>query len=285
MKKNIWFFWVLLFFLSCDADFEDSSNNEIIIFTFAEQSEDPKIESIGASVSAKAQFGTNLKKITPTIVVSKDATVSPLSGVEVDFSKGPVAYVVTAENGEKKEWIVSIYADIDGLAEILYCEIANQSNCIIENDSVFIEMPYQTDVSALIPYFTVSKGASIYPKSGLVQDFSLEPIIYTVTSANGTEKKWPVTVVRLNATGRYILLFDVANQIGKTIIDQRNIDVVLPLGTDITAITADIEISDNATIVPGVGEPVDFSADSTATYVVTSEEGLNRTYTVRLTFQ
>jgi len=283
--SNILFTVGIAYCLSCDTKLDNSSNNEIIIFSFEEQSEEPKIDAIGASVSAKAVFGTDLSRITPNIVVSKDAIISPQSGIEMDFSKGPVDYIVTAENGEEKTWIVSIYNDIEGLAEIIYCEIANQSNSIVEKDSVFINVPYTTDVSALAPYFTISEGASIFPPSGKVQDFSQGPIKYTVTSANGTVKEWPVLVNRLKATGRYILSFTIDDQIDETIIENKSIKVTMPFGSDVSSVIPHIEISDMATISPEIGKAVDFSVDSTAQFVVTSEEGRNRTYTVQIDFQ
>jgi lysophospholipase L1-like esterase len=43
--------------------------------------------------------GTDLTKLMPTIIVSPGATIFSASGQTVDFSKGPVAYTVTAKNG------------------------------------------------------------------------------------------------------------------------------------------------------------------------------------------
>ena len=49
-----------------------------------------------------------LKTLVPTIKISEGATISPASGAKVDFSKGIVTYTVTAENGTKTEYKVSV---------------------------------------------------------------------------------------------------------------------------------------------------------------------------------
>ena len=50
------------------------------------------------SITAEVPHGTNVTNLKPTITVSKDATVSPKSGVAKDFTNA-VNYVVTAEDG------------------------------------------------------------------------------------------------------------------------------------------------------------------------------------------
>jgi hypothetical protein len=52
----------------------------------------------GTSITAEVPNGTDVTKLKPTITISKDATVSPKSGAEKDFTD-PVSYVVTAEDG------------------------------------------------------------------------------------------------------------------------------------------------------------------------------------------
>ncbi len=41
------------------------------------------------------------------------------------------------------------------------------------------------DITAIVPYFQLTEGASISPASGVAQDFSNGPITYTVTSQDG----------------------------------------------------------------------------------------------------
>jgi hypothetical protein len=62
----------------------------------------------GTDITAELPNGTDVTKLKPTITISKDATVSPKSGVQKDFTD-PVQYVVTAEDGTtKKTYTVTI---------------------------------------------------------------------------------------------------------------------------------------------------------------------------------
>lgn len=62
----------------------------------------------GTDITAEVPHGTDVTKLKPTITVSKDATVSPKSGAQKDFTD-PVSYVVTAEDGTtKKTYTVTI---------------------------------------------------------------------------------------------------------------------------------------------------------------------------------
>ena len=62
----------------------------------------------GTTITAEVPNGTDVTKLKPTITISKDATVSPKSGVETDFTDS-VNYVVTAEDGTtKKTYTVTI---------------------------------------------------------------------------------------------------------------------------------------------------------------------------------
>ena len=54
------------------------------------------------AITAEVPNGTDVTKLKPTITISKDATVSPASGTETDFTD-PVSYVVTAEDGTTKK--------------------------------------------------------------------------------------------------------------------------------------------------------------------------------------
>jgi len=56
-----------------------------------------------------------------------------------------------------------------------------------------ISVPFEVDVTTLVPEITVSDHATISPASGIVTDFS-SPISYTVTAENGTTAVYLVTV-------------------------------------------------------------------------------------------
>lgn len=62
-------------------------------------------------IQMKVSYGADLSKLTPTIVTSEFATVYPASGQAVDFTnseKTPVKYTVTAQNGDKAVYKVTV---------------------------------------------------------------------------------------------------------------------------------------------------------------------------------
>ena len=62
----------------------------------------------GTSIAVEVPHGTDVTKLKPTITISKDATVSPKSGAQKDFTDS-VSYVVTAEDGTtKKTYTVTV---------------------------------------------------------------------------------------------------------------------------------------------------------------------------------
>jgi len=82
-------------------------------------------------------------------------------------------------------------------AEISAFTIPNQvGNAVINSSAatITINMPFGTNLTALVPAFTLSNGATANPASGLAQNFTT-PKQYTVTAQNTTSTKiWTVTV-------------------------------------------------------------------------------------------
>jgi hypothetical protein len=94
----------------------------------------------------------------------------------------------------------------------------------------------------------------------------------------------------LKDTGREkaILFFTVEGQLGKTAItrevDSSLVRLLMPSGTNLTAIKPVITVSDGATISPTSGEAVNFSTGR-QTYVVTSADGSTRNWLVDIAVQ
>lgn len=84
-----------------------------------------------------------------------------------------------------------------------------------------------------------------------------------------------------------ILFFDVKGQLGKTEItrsvDSSLVKLVMPTGTDMTAITPSIMVSDGASIQPASGEKINFAANNNKyTYKVTAKNGAVREWLVEI---
>lgn len=65
------------------------------------------LDSTKYTISAIVPNGTDLTKLVPTITTSTLATIIPATGVSQDFTK-PVAYTISAEDGGKQVWVVTV---------------------------------------------------------------------------------------------------------------------------------------------------------------------------------
>ncbi|AWB96632.1 hypothetical protein DCE93_14065 [Agromyces badenianii] len=59
--------------------------------------------------------------------------------------------------------------------------------------TVTLQVPFETDVSALTGAAGIPRGATISPDPAAVQNYT-QPVAFTVTEASGTETEWTVTV-------------------------------------------------------------------------------------------
>ncbi|SHK35344.1 protein of unknown function [Reichenbachiella agariperforans] len=92
-----------------------SDSKEIISFTFEDL--DPTVpgavDNKYQEVHAWVPYQSSQSALTPTLVISEKASISPESGVTQDFSN-PITYTVTAEDGSTQEYIVTVHQDEDG---------------------------------------------------------------------------------------------------------------------------------------------------------------------------
>ena len=139
---------------------------------------------------------TDITNLTPEIEICKYATIEPASGVAQDFSE-PRQYTVTAYNGDVAVYTVMVQSsnpdDGKDILEFRFPDIFVTADVDNVEKTVFAGVPRDTDVTNLVPEIRVSEGATINPASGQAQDFS-EPVIYTVTAANGSTCEYTVTV-------------------------------------------------------------------------------------------
>jgi predicted extracellular nuclease len=148
-----------------------------------------------------------------------------------------------------------------------------------DNQTVDIEVMYQTALTDLAPTVTISDGATIYPASGDTLDFSA-PVTYTVTAEDGiVVREWTVnvTVSATPETDANIIAFNASSQDGDAVIDSAaaTVDFVVYYGTDLDSIITDFDLSLGAACDISSGDTVNFSATDTVIYTVTAQDGLN----------
>ncbi len=254
-----------------------SNETEIVSFKLAEQTAPATIDNLLHTISIGVPFATDLTALVPTIALSAGATINPASGDTVDFS-APGVYTVTAEDGTTtQDWSVTVVESFNTATDIVSFTFAEQAGpATLDNmlHTVSMEVPYGTDVSALVPTIGLSDSASIVPASGAVTDFSV-PVVFTVTADDGiTIQDWKVAVVLLPNTETDIVTFTLIDKAGPATLDNflHTVSIEVPYGTDVSALVPTIGLSDGASIVPTKRVATDFSVP--VVYSVTAEDGV-----------
>jgi len=141
-----------------------SSAKEITAFSFLDV--DALIK--GTDISVTLPFGTAIKAVAPKITISDKATVSPASDEEQDFSGDAIIYTVTAEDGTKQEYKVTVvvnpltcedsiagFSDSISSAEcigvIFYFDAIVADSCTDGNPNQFLQMVNQFINSPCVP--------------------------------------------------------------------------------------------------------------------------------------
>ncbi len=270
----------LLVVQGCGGDSSSkSSAKEISSFAFeASKNSGLTADAAGTitdtSIAVTLPSGTAVTSLTPTIAVSADASVSPASGEAKDFTS-PVTYTVTAQDGSTKVFTVTVTVAASSSAKDITQFTILDVNGTISDTSIAVIVPGGTVLTSLTPTIAVSAGASVSPATGAAQDFT-NPVTYTVTAADSSQKTYTVTVTTADA--KDITQFTISSVDG--VIGGSHIAVSLPSGA-LTSLTPTIVVSAGASVSPENGVAQDFS--SPVTYTVTAADSSTKTYTVTVT--
>lgn len=215
IKIAIALFAIVLLMPACDVmeePFIKGAEDEKCILEFSVDDVIGIVDDETKTVRLDFSEGIDVSHLTPTIVVSTYATVTPASGEPQDFTN-PVCYTVTAFNGTSVQYMAEVIVhDADNEKSILSFVIDGSEGEINEvSKTVLVYMPEGTDVTHLVPTIEVSEGASVSPASGEAQDFT-NPVDYTVTAINGTTATYKVTVLvdagEVTPSGKTVLIKD-----------------------------------------------------------------------------
>lgn len=181
-----------------------SAEKSILSFSFQTPKSVGDIDKFDDTITVSVPGGTNITNLKPIIIISNKATISPDSGVAQNFS-GPVAYLVTAQDGSTRTYIVNVNMVASSEKAItsfklkgFYPEVAGDVN--EKYHTVYAVVPDGTDLSKITPVITLSNNATINPASGLKQNF-VTPIIYTVKAQDGSTQDYTIMVVTESNSG------------------------------------------------------------------------------------
>ncbi|MEO9893238.1 malectin domain-containing carbohydrate-binding protein, partial [Aurantibacter sp.] len=179
-----------------------NDEKEILSFTLANETGAATIDDTAKTVNIEVSNGTLLTNLVPTITLSEDATISPASGVEQDFTD-PINYTVTAEDTSEQVWTVTVSEAPSTATDILTFVFAEQTGAATIDataHTITVEVANGTLLTGLVPTISISDDATISPESGLAQDFE-NTVDYTVTAEDETTAQlWQVTVTEAAAT-------------------------------------------------------------------------------------
>ncbi|EKY12047.1 DUF5018 domain-containing protein [Capnocytophaga sp. oral taxon 324] len=109
--KKLYVLCILLIAFACKKDNDEtlplSAEKDILSFVFTVEGNTYSGTISNTTITAQLPEDTDVTTLTPTITVSKGATVSPNTGVAQNFSK-EVTYTVTAENKSTKTYKVLV---------------------------------------------------------------------------------------------------------------------------------------------------------------------------------
>ena len=178
-----------------------STEAEILTYSLPTQASEATIGdgTIEVTVANSTDFDVDL---TPTYTISENAEISdPVVTGEGDVRT--IAYTVTAEAGNTKDWSVTVTkAPISHDAFITAFTFAGQKEGTTaeigsENDTYIVDAvaEWNADLTTIAPTVTISAGAQVTPASGAEQDFTA-PVTYTVLAEDGeTSHTYTVTIV------------------------------------------------------------------------------------------
>ena len=129
-------------------------------------------------------------------------------------------------------------------------------------------------VDSLVPTITVADGGSAAINGDTI-DFTND-VTFTVTAEDGlATRQWTIVVdvSPVASIDAQILSFSIPGELSDAVIDEnyRTVEVEMPYGTDVTALTPEFEVSAGATADPPSGTTLDFS--DTVKITVTAEDG------------
>ena len=251
----------------------------------------------GNTISLTLPSGTSLANLSAVYTTSPKSTVT--TGANTTNFTNPVTYVVTAEDGSTKTYIVTVTINStnpNSLADLISFGFSNPNvTGVISGKNVTLTVPTGTYVKSLVASFVVSPGATVKVSNitqisnGSVIDYSA-PVTFVITSQDG--KTINSYVVNVNLTPllspeKELLSFSFPSLSLSGTITGNTVGVTVPFGTNVSALAATFTTSPNSTV--RIGSTVQVSGSSvnnfvnSILYTIVAQDGSIKNYTVVVT--
>lgn len=253
------------------------------------------IDETNKTITVTVPFGTNVTALAATFTTTgnsvKIENVPQTSVTTANNFSTPLIFTVTAADGTTANYTVTVTIALNPAKAITAFSLAGATGTINESDkTVAFILPNGTNVTVLKATFLTSgvsvKVASTTQVSGITPNDFTNPVIYTVTAADGTTSKYSVTVAVAANTAKAISSFALASFPGTIDEANKTIAVILPFGTNVTALVASFNTTGASVNVGGTAQISGTTANNFTTpvsYTVYAADGTTTSYTVTVT--
>ncbi len=257
------------------------------------------------STAKAVTIGPILKAAATNVITVDLGADAPTTGISVTLTATGAAKIKDADDNavavppQPRTYTLGTDTDI---TDFSFTEETGAATINATNHTIAIEVDYGTVVTALIPTFTLSKGATAAigataQVSGVTANNYTAAVTYVITPQVGVAQNWTVTTtVRAAETGTDFLTYnftDAANTAlsadvtGTVNAVAHTVALTVPHGTVVTALIASFTVSPEATVTIGAtGQDSGVTAnDFTAakTYNVYAEDTTWQAWTVTVT--
>ncbi|MHC1702392.1 MAG: chitobiase/beta-hexosaminidase C-terminal domain-containing protein [Tenuifilaceae bacterium] len=266
-----------------------SASNDILTFTVPSQIGTSTINSTAKTIGIIVPSTLDRTALVATFTNSANSTVkvsttAQVSGTTPNNFTNAVTYIVTAEGGNIKNWVIT-------LTNASTAATVTSSTYTVDGTGFTItSVPYATTLATFKSNITPAANATfeVYQSDGTTVATDLATGYKLICTAQDGVTKITYTITVTPAkTGKDILTFSLPGQTGAATIADPNISVEVSNTADVTALIATYTLSDAASVKVGATTqvsgttPNDFT--NPVTYVVTAEDGSTKNWTVTVT--
>lgn len=152
----------------------------------------------------------------------------------------------------------------------------NEATIDQEQAQINLIMPFGTTVDEVVPEMMLPDGSRVQPDASQPQNFS-NPVRYTVI--NGNLYRDYTVHVTVQPPFTAFSINDISGSIDHS---SRTVSVVLAAGTDLSALTPEVTLTEGVSVTPPSGEPANFNESVVYSF---GAQGQTVDYTVSVTLQ
>jgi hypothetical protein len=149
--------------------------------------------------------------------------------------------------------------DLNADVSLLSFNVGNVTGTIDnKTGTITVMVPEGTDLKNIAPSIELAPNAIVKPSAGEVRDFtysSQSPVVYRVFNGN-LYTDYRVIIKEIKAQ---ITSFRIGNKVGVINESERSIQIYLPVGTDLSALSPEISFTAGAEISPAKNAAVNFT--------------------------